>query len=558
MAQAHVGDPWWDGCDPWNRASGRTRPAPNAARASTDLWSIYRKPHFQQAEQEQHPHPPMPLQQEQTQKPALLTVRGAVLVIHDRQLAMELIQPVRDALAANVEIASPPGMGWRSKLVQKKLQRDCGHDGVPSSGGLGSSLPAMSEDEVQTEAHSRLAALAPAILAQVLASSAAGVSVRSSAGLILAHDHVRASVAKHNFQCGKPFNDMTNADVRRAQRGYRKGAAVDELHDYVLHVEAKLVEPPVAPVVPAESDAADMEGAGPPGRVLEGQQHDQQVVQHGDVAVDELHMEAMLVEPPVAPVVPVVHADFETLAVAATAASELPSEATEELLSSLSALQEASSAEMLMFLTEKPLASSVELSKFSEDFIVAEPAAEPTSNNEAAKQPKQLFEQSTSLDSASSKVSCAVRPKDHQLHIEGMIARLDHDLVDHAQRMLDCDFGIEFLDSPTFVFPSYLGPMTVGDVQTFFKEVHAVADSLLCVTRQYLSRFCCSGVGGRDAPTPKEIRSNAKYLDRSLRKGRLKLVDLINVAEAATCSRCPPLSIEPVKSRISLKDVSKR
>jgi len=234
MAQAS--DPWSYGSDPWTSCSDQptlpqTPQQPDltpsasdaaAAGAGIDLWKNYRMPQRLQPARDQLL--PTPLQQEMPAKPALMTIRGAVIVIHDRQLALELMLPVRDALAANVAVASPAGLGWRSKLVQKKLLREAKPQGAAADGG-GPSLPARSEDEVQAEVQSRFAAVAPALLAQVLASSAAGVNIRSTAGLIPADEHVRASVAKHNFLCGKAFSDLSVADVRREQRQFRRDAS---------------------------------------------------------------------------------------------------------------------------------------------------------------------------------------------------------------------------------------------------------------------------------------------------------------------------------------------
>jgi hypothetical protein len=169
---------------------------------------------------------PSPISLQVSAQPALLTIRGAVIVVHDRQLAVELLLPFREALAANVTVASPAGAGWRSKLVQKKLLRETKSSASAAASGVPASL-SRSDDEVQAEVQARLDAVAPALLAQILASDASGVNNRSSAGLVPADVHVRASVAKHNFVCGKAFGDLSVAEVRNEQRLFRRAAATE-------------------------------------------------------------------------------------------------------------------------------------------------------------------------------------------------------------------------------------------------------------------------------------------------------------------------------------------
>jgi hypothetical protein len=156
----------------------------------------------------------------------LVTIRGSVIVIHDRQLAVELLLPAREALAANLSIASPAGAGWRSKLVQKHLLRDTLSSASAAVCGGPASI-SRSDGEVHAEVQARLDAVAPALRAQILASDASGVNIRSSAGLVPADVHVRASVAKHNFVCGKAFGDLSVAEVRNEQRLFRRATVVE-------------------------------------------------------------------------------------------------------------------------------------------------------------------------------------------------------------------------------------------------------------------------------------------------------------------------------------------
>ena len=50
------------------------------------------------------------------------------MVVHDREMALDLVAAVKNALVSNtnVVIASPAGEGWRSRLVNKKALRAMG------------------------------------------------------------------------------------------------------------------------------------------------------------------------------------------------------------------------------------------------------------------------------------------------------------------------------------------------------------------------------------------------------------------------------------------------
>ena len=130
---------------------------------------------------------------------AVLTIRGPYVMIHDTDVAREFLAPLLAAHLASipagaafpVTVQSPPGEGWRSKLLAKRAK----HQNDMDIAGVGGPLmpgvaPYHTEDE---EVSVRLAALEPSIRSQVKAQFA-GSPTRSSRGLIPRDKHVLAKM----------------------------------------------------------------------------------------------------------------------------------------------------------------------------------------------------------------------------------------------------------------------------------------------------------------------------------------------------------------------------
>ncbi len=112
----------------------------------------------------------------------------------------------------------------------------------------------------------RLQAIAPALVAQFAESKLLGHSVHSSKGLVDEEVQLRANVAKHSaFDTGEFVTDMPVADLRRRQRGGRRGrnigvtltqpddgaqkptrTKIDELEARLAFVEAKVASLEIA------------------------------------------------------------------------------------------------------------------------------------------------------------------------------------------------------------------------------------------------------------------------------------------------------------------------
>ena len=92
---------------------------------------------------------------------------------------------------------------------------------APSASGSGEDLGGA-EGEEEEEVASRLAAIRPAILQQVRVAATTGLNHHAAGGLVPPDIQVRSNVAKHEFVLGRPFGELSVAELKKKQRGGRK------------------------------------------------------------------------------------------------------------------------------------------------------------------------------------------------------------------------------------------------------------------------------------------------------------------------------------------------
>ena len=136
------------------------------------------------------------------------------------RLSIDLLSAVAASRASRQVVAACTSALWR-------LERGCG-------------LPEPSE--IEEEIADRLAAIAVPLKAQVLA----GGQAHTSRGLVPDDACLRANGAKHQFMHNKPFHEVPNSAIRKAQRGQRTTNAPES----VLSLED-------APVTSSEPRTAD-------------------------------------------------------------------------------------------------------------------------------------------------------------------------------------------------------------------------------------------------------------------------------------------------------------
>ena len=233
-ARQHTsGDPWtawdqhrterdqWHSRDQWHRTDRTWKPSHNR-----DQWHRW-NPHGEANRGQDSPSwaEPSPPRPERSQ--ALLTQRGVVTVIHDREIAKCYADKLCDAAislmkahaSATSQIASQSlaGTGWRSRLVAKKTVRaearsETRRDERPTSTKAESNL------NFETEVASRVAATSVAIKAQVR-SQLDGDPRHSSRDLVSKEHHFLATAARHGFLNTAPFEATPLAELKRQARG---------------------------------------------------------------------------------------------------------------------------------------------------------------------------------------------------------------------------------------------------------------------------------------------------------------------------------------------------
>ena len=165
--------------------------------------------------------------------PALLTIRGNVLVVHDRSLAQEMVTSLTHVLASNAQIAmaSTHGQGWRSKLVQKQQQK-VAMDHTPPGAEHGqpslhiasvvphsSAASAASNFDVEQEVRACMVAIEAEARAQVVAQVNNGCAHHDGRQLVGDAAHGLCNAAKHNFKNSAPFAETPLREHRRQCRG---------------------------------------------------------------------------------------------------------------------------------------------------------------------------------------------------------------------------------------------------------------------------------------------------------------------------------------------------
>jgi hypothetical protein len=192
---------------------------------------------------------------------APVVVRGTTIHIYGHREVREVMDLVLANLADKVHITvqSQPGEGWRSKLVQKKLEKqqatqkskccDSGHSADREPVGAsadkealssGRYLRSLSGDKIEAEIKQRLEAVETTLRAQVCVASLTGADVHSSATLVARGDHIMRNSALHSFGNSVPFEELSIADHRRLQRGRRSssGPSCQAAFDAMVAVDA--------------------------------------------------------------------------------------------------------------------------------------------------------------------------------------------------------------------------------------------------------------------------------------------------------------------------------
>ena len=157
-----------------------------------------------------------------SRSPALMTLRGPYIMVHDLALAREFLAPLQCAHLASMEakycqaqrdtssitVQAAPGEGWRSRAAAKKAKRR-----VPVSAEVDASLL-----DTESEVASRLAALEVEIRAQVQQQVHDGSAFHSGRPLVSDEQHIRCVAAKHTYKNTVAFADVPTRHWKYLQR----------------------------------------------------------------------------------------------------------------------------------------------------------------------------------------------------------------------------------------------------------------------------------------------------------------------------------------------------
>lgn len=164
---------------------------------------------------------------EKPRNPALLTIRGPYIMVHDVALAREYLGPLQAAhlhgIAAAaptaITVASAAGEGWRSKIMSRKRLKEAETVPVTSAKATAAKLPGECfHFDIDAEVHARLAALEIEIRAQVEKQVNEGIPLHHGRDLVTDAQHTRCTAAKHIFKNQVPFDDVPVSQWRHLQR----------------------------------------------------------------------------------------------------------------------------------------------------------------------------------------------------------------------------------------------------------------------------------------------------------------------------------------------------